>query len=348
MDFLDVLDMFGSGGLGDLGGVLGGVSQFAKIMLTLLRAIGTLAIPVAVVTVICLYVFYSFTLMLVGKKAGLDKDWMPFVPVARSLYRLKIISEHWWKVFFIDPVTIFVCSLLLSWLFNYINGTFALVVVILYWLCCIAYYVYFMFHYFKAFGIHSSLILCILAGVSGYVVMIVDVLIGYTNLFSFGDRYGMASATAGAPMRPAAPPPPMAPGYQAASAGQQPPTPAYQATPNAPQQAPGQPAGFTGSITCLSGMYSGNSFNLVSNEEMIIGRDATACHIVLDQGADKVSRKHCGILYNPATQNYYVTDYSSNGTLTREGSRLVNNIPTQLPPGSVVCLGNNENRFMLN
>jgi pSer/pThr/pTyr-binding forkhead associated (FHA) protein len=95
-------------------------------------------------------------------------------------------------------------------------------------------------------------------------------------------------------------------------------------------------------------MYSGNTFNIVADEELTIGREASECNIVLDRNADKVSRKHVGILYNAMNRNYLVTDYSSNGTLTRDGSRLVRNIPTTMPPGTVICLGNNENRFMLN
>jgi hypothetical protein len=296
----------------------------------ILTAASAIFVVILIIGFLAVYIFNALTLMLIGKKAGLDSDWMPFVPVANSLYALKIVGEHWWKVFFFDGLIEVVISTILFLVFNQLNTIFAFVLVLLYLLCCFAYYVYYMYFYYKAFGINPTMIIAIFAGCSGLINFVIDVLIAYTNLFSYGDVYGMASNN----FRFSGPAPAAGPAAAPAPA---------------PAQAPRRPAGGpAGSITCLSGMYSGNTFNMVADEELTLGRDAAVCNIVLERNADKVSRKHCGILYNPSSQNYFVTDYSSNGTMTNDGARLVNNIPTQLPSGTIICLGNNENRFMLN
>jgi hypothetical protein len=107
------------------------------------------------------------------------------------------------------------------------------------------------------------------------------------------------------------------------------------------------PAG-TGSLTGIEGMYKGAVVNLNAGEEVVIGRDSAFSHVVVDQNADLVSRKHCGIIYNPESRLYNVIDYSSNGTYTDGGTRLMANIYTHLPAGTVISLGNSVNSFRLN
>lgn len=43
------------------------------------------------------YVVTAFKWQFIGRKAGLQKDWMPFVPFARTVYRLSIVEEQWWE-----------------------------------------------------------------------------------------------------------------------------------------------------------------------------------------------------------------------------------------------------------
>lgn len=95
-------------------------------------------------------------------------------------------------------------------------------------------------------------------------------------------------------------------------------------------------------------MYAGQTLPLAASDEMVIGRDNAFCNLIVDQNADKVSRKHCGIVFDPSRGVYMVTDYSTNGTFLDGGNRLVANMPTTLQKGSVIALGNRENRFKLN
>lgn len=104
----------------------------------------------------------------------------------------------------------------------------------------------------------------------------------------------------------------------------------------------------SGSISGLSGMYAGQTLPLADGEEMVIGRDDTLCNLIVDQNAEKVSRKHCGVIYNASNASYLVTDYSSNGTFIDGGNRLVANLSTTLAHSTVIALGSRENRFKLN
>jgi uncharacterized membrane protein YhaH (DUF805 family) len=100
-------------------------------------------------------------------------------------------------------------------------------------------------------------------------------------------------------------------------------------------------------IVGVDGMYKGGLFPIEPNEEIIIGRDSALAHIVIDKGAAKVSRKHCGIVYDANRRMYTVYDYSSNGTFKEDGSRLLANTGNLLPRGTLISLGNRNNSLRL-
>jgi hypothetical protein len=102
-----------------------------------------------------------------------------------------------------------------------------------------------------------------------------------------------------------------------------------------------------GKVTGLAGMYQGVSFPISRGEELLIGRDSATAHVIIDQGADKISRKHCGIVYDESNRTYRVTDYSMNGTFKEDGTRLMANVPAILPIGSVIILANRQVSFRL-
>lgn len=109
---------------------------------------------------------------------------------------------------------------------------------------------------------------------------------------------------------------------------------------------------FTGSsgkaeIIGIYGQYKGYSIPANNNEEIVIGRNAAESSIVLDQNAEKISKKHCGIIYDKNSNSYMVIDYSSNGTYLADGSRLARNIRTSLPRGTSIYLGDKINVFKL-
>lgn len=96
----------------------------------------------------------------------------------------------------------------------------------------------------------------------------------------------------------------------------------------------------------ISGMYAGSNFPLTPDQPVILGRDGAAAQIVFSQGAQKISRRHCEVMFNSQTQQYRVTDFSSNGTYVN-GSRLPANAPVKLARGTEISLGDSNNIMKL-
>ncbi len=98
-----------------------------------------------------------------------------------------------------------------------------------------------------------------------------------------------------------------------------------------------------GSMECCRGAYEGTIIPI--DGEVIIGRDETCSHIVI-KGAE-ISRKHCGISYDPQTGSYIVTDYSSNGVYYKNGQRFPQNQPVACNAGTIIVIAESGNEFLL-
>ena len=265
------------------------------------------------------WAFVGLTRRNIGRKAGLEKDWMAFTPFARTIYLLQTIGEAWWKMFFLEYIWLY--PLIISWFFglfdNRTMSTFGNILAVLYWLAQVGYKVYFRTKFYKAFGIKSDMALGSVTPWGFFFLRrTVDCLIAFTDLVNFGE--GQAPRGVGEILR-------REPG------------------PSAPRAASGS-CGVSG----LSGMYAGQDVPMAPNDDLVIGRDAALSNIIIDQNAGKVSRKHCVVRFDPARNSYMVTDHSTNGTFIDGGNRLVANVPTPLSRGTVIALGSRENRFRLN
>lgn len=96
----------------------------------------------------------------------------------------------------------------------------------------------------------------------------------------------------------------------------------------------------------VTGMYAGSEFPLTPNQPVVLGRDGALAQIVFSTGAQKISRRHCEIMFDARTQQYRVTDFSTNGTYVN-GSRLPANMPQMLARGTNIALGDNNNILSL-
>jgi len=94
-------------------------------------------------------------------------------------------------------------------------------------------------------------------------------------------------------------------------------------------------------------MYRYATISMASGDALIIGRDAVLAHLVIDEGAELISRRHCEVKFLGDGTGWSVTDFSSNGTFLADGRRLKLNKPTKVPSGSEIYLGNENNRFLL-
>lgn len=93
----------------------------------------------------------------------------------------------------------------------------------------------------------------------------------------------------------------------------------------------------------LAGTYKGAEINI--DTPIMIGRDASSCDLVL--GSSGISRKHCRIAYNEDSDQYTVTDYSSNGTYLENGKRLDTDVPVTLDRGTIIVVGKDGDKFSL-
>ncbi len=107
--------------------------------------------------------------------------------------------------------------------------------------------------------------------------------------------------------------------------------------PNQPQN----PA-FEPKLVGVAGMYTGSTIPLTADQPVVLGRDGKVSQVVFSQGAEKISRRHCEIVYLSQSGKYRVTDFSSNGTYVNR-NRLPANQPVLLPRGTDLVLGNERN-----
>lgn len=109
---------------------------------------------------------------------------------------------------------------------------------------------------------------------------------------------------------------------------------------------PSQPAQPEPALRGVVGMYAGSVFKLKPDQTVVLGRDPKQAQIVFSQGADKISRRHCSVMFSSRLGQYQVVDHSSNGTFV-SGSRLQLNVPVTLPRGTQLALGSNDNIIRL-
>lgn len=96
----------------------------------------------------------------------------------------------------------------------------------------------------------------------------------------------------------------------------------------------------------INGIFKGASIPVNVSEELIIGRDPSQCHLIIE--SEQVSRKHCSVSFDKITGQYRVTDFSSNGTFINNERRAMKNQPQFVPRGSVISIGDSSNSFRLN
>lgn len=102
-----------------------------------------------------------------------------------------------------------------------------------------------------------------------------------------------------------------------------------------------------GTLIGEKGSCAGYVYDLITGEEIVIGKDARMSSVVIDTAYKEISRKHVGVTYSAEHDQYCVVDYSSNGTWA-DGRKLVGGQPTYLPHGTELRLANDKNIFRLN
>lgn len=82
----------------------------------------------------------------------------------------------------------------------------------------------------------------------------------------------------------------------------------------------------------ISGQFSGQEVDF-STGVVTIGRDPRLCQVVFPQSETDISRKHCTVRYDEASNTFTLEDFSSNGTFLSSSQKLEQGKPVTLKPG---------------
>ena len=94
----------------------------------------------------------------------------------------------------------------------------------------------------------------------------------------------------------------------------------------------------------LSGTYAGQVIEF-ENNQATIGRDHSVAQAVYPAENTEVSRKHCTVYFDPASQQFTLVDTSSNGTFRASGERLEQNQEYNIEPGERFSLAESGETF---
>lgn len=96
----------------------------------------------------------------------------------------------------------------------------------------------------------------------------------------------------------------------------------------------------------LAGIYAGAEIPLAGGDWITLGRQ-TNNHLVFE-GQAKVSRSHCKIRWDGSRKKYILCDYSTRGTFVNGSEEcLPQNLELDIPPGTVIAIGDDTNTFRL-
>lgn len=101
-----------------------------------------------------------------------------------------------------------------------------------------------------------------------------------------------------------------------------------------------------GVMVGLSGDYQGAEIPFRDGETLKIGRDVS--NDLIFSNAERISRFHCSLTWIAEKQKFQIVDKSSNGSFINGLEECIpQNIAIYLEPGTILDLGNAQNRFRL-
>lgn len=297
-----------------------GIATFFLIMLVVL----------GLALIAAWYFIYCYPLQSIANKCGItDKNWMAYLPVARSILKTEIADMSPWKSIFLGwftptAATWFVTFLIRA-LFIDVAPSFVIIMNFLIWLSVTVFRALINYQYnyrlCKIFGFKTVLaffMLFVPLFEQFFQFMIVfasqirankECLYGAEHTVDYRGRYDGYDDQ----------------GYQEPGFGQSYVSPA---------------------IVGKNGTFAGQRLDFAAGETIMLGRDKNSCSVVFPPECIKVSRVHCSITYDSARCGYLIVDMSSNGTFVN-GMRLKPNSPYLGISGNVIKIGNDDNTFVL-
>ena len=107
------------------------------------------------------------------------------------------------------------------------------------------------------------------------------------------------------------------------------------------------PTATKGLVRSSSSQHVGKVFYITENPVMI-GRNAAECMIAYEQGTPGVSGRHCMLSYDGLLEQFTLTDVGSSfGTFLSDGTKLQPNVPVKLMAGDSFYVGDKANVLTL-
>ncbi len=287
---------------------------------------GVIAAIGAIALLLIFWAFCAYLKTLTGHKLGISNqsDWQAYVPFALDFYRVKMTGEPAWRMVFFGSSS-FVILMLISSIKGslfYYKGLSIFLTVIEYIFIAAA-LVFRIIHFQKLYdklGYRKVLAVLRYIPILSLAVYIVDLIIAVDS------RVFVETAKPGG-------------GHSGRGDGPNPPVPGPDPRPS-------------GKITCTVGGSGtvGRSFSISDGEVKTIGRDPKMCNVVIPESQHHVSRRHCSIRFdaNDVINPYVVSCYSKNGVLYGSGQIIGENEVRRLPRGTIISLGSEEDKFILN
>ena len=75
-------------------------------------------------------------------------------------------------------------------------------------------------------------------------------------------------------------------------------------------------------ISGVSGFFAGKTIEVMSGRPMLIGRDPQQAQLVFPSEMSEISRVHCIVTYDAASQSFTIEDRSTNGTFFVNGQKI--------------------------
>lgn len=275
-----------------------------------------------IIALIIPYIFTGYMIMCIGRKAGLNRgdDWMPFIPIARQIYQMRIADCPMWYVLlfqgcFINWAIMLILVVLFSVLFKSLILT--TMVAMVYLLATLAFTFLYYRKYYPLFGFDPNTAWLEIIWSFGLIRVVLLVLIALYSKVTYRDAVVIMDDDG-------------------------------RTGDNKDGRRERQPNQGKAIITGIAGKYAGATFDISNGDAIVFGRSATGSNVVFDQFETDISRRHCAVKYSAQTDQFIVTDYSTNGTYFEDGSRLTANQSISVMRGTVIHLGKNKkNAFRL-
>ncbi len=267
-----------------------------------------------------IYILHAFIRMKMGQKAGLGDEWQAWVPFAQEIYLTKLADVPRWKIIFFGSYIALISGIIygisvlciaLDWE-NILYGEVGagLILTILLAVLCLAYVIW-----------------ALVENVKTYIKL-------YKNFKNTGSAFTVA-AIIGIFVNSL--------GIIIADA--------IIAFNDKYTYAAGKSVskidGKVATITGVSGIYKGQSFDIADGDNIFFGRDPECCNVIFPASETAVSRRHCSIKYIGMSDNFLVTNYSKNGVFYGEGQKIEAGASRMIQKGSVISVGTTANQFIL-